>query len=1273
MAISIVSKTKSGIIGNSESIIGYTGLDPFVSVSADGRYIAFVSSASNFAAADTDTSYDIYLKDTVTGDIKIVSADANGTAYSDINGAPAISADGRYVAFVGSSNSLTPELGSGFNDIYLKDMQTGAVRLITPRSANGALSAESAGPSISADGRYVAFTSSGVFSASDSDIGLDDVYVFDTVARTYQQVSGGTTAPQGFGADSGDASISANGRYVVYESLSDNIVAGDTNALFDIFVYDRQTGATKRASTTATGAQSTGIPSTPQGGNSGSFNAAISADGRFVAFDSNANNLVAGDTNAYDVFLKDMVTGFVVRVSTSSSGAQANGNSYGASISADGRFIAYTSEATNLDPGDTDLEPDIYVWDRLTGTTTLIASTTKTNLSHNLNAAISSDGTKIIFDSNDATLVGGDTNARRDVFIADNTAAIPKFTNGNDVAFLVLKNTTTHGLLGNDKITGTTGVDTMYGDDGADTLTGSAGNDTLIGGTGIDTMIGGDGNDTYDVDNAADVTTETSALVMGGVDLVRSTVTRTLGANIENLTLLGALAINGTGNALNNVIVGNGAVNVLSGGAGNDTLTGGLGADNMTGGDGNDTYNVDIAGDSTTETSALPAGGIDLVRSTVTRTLGANIENLTLLGTLAINGTGNTLNNVIIGNGAVNKLDGGAGNDTLTGGFGADNMIGGAGNDTYDVDNASDLTTETIAAGGGIDLVLSSVTRVLGTNLEKLTLTGAAAINGTGNTLANVITGNAAANVLNGGTNNDTLYGGAGADTLTGGTGIDTMFGGDGNDIYDVDVAGDITNETSALAAGGIDLVRSFVTRTLGANIENLTLMGAAAINGTGNGLSNRITGNSGANTLDGGGANDTMDGGGGNDIYVADSSGDSVSETLAGAAGGVDLVRAFATFTLGANIENLTLMGTSAINGTGNDLNNTFIGNSVANHFNGGLGNDTFYLGVGDTVADDAGIDTVYIQNFAFSLVNTLVERAILLGTTGVTLGGSDGNDYLDVSQNTAANLVVGANGNDTFVIGANDTITENLGEGTDTVYVVASPNYSLVGTNVERAIMLGSAGGKLGGTDGSDFLDVSQDTTSNLVVGANGSDTYVIGAGDVIAEELNEGIDTVTSRTITIDLLALDPSATNDLENAILLGGLALNIIGNGTNNVITGNSANNTLTGAAGLDTFVFNTALNSVTNVDTITDFSVADDTINLENAIFTALTAPGVLSGTALFIGTAAHLTTDRIIYNSATGALYYDADGNTAGGVAAVKIANLAAGLALSAADFVVI
>ncbi len=275
------------------------------------------------------------------------------------------------------------------------------------------------------------------------------------------------------------------------------------------------------------------------------------------------------------------------------------------------------------------------------------------------------------------------------------------------------------------------------------------------------------GDDIYIIDSTTDIITENAN---EGIDTIQSSVTYSIAArtNIENLTLTGTTAINGTGNELNNVITGNSANNTLNGAAGNDTLDGGAGTDTLIGGLGDDIYIVDSTTDTITENANE---GIDTIQSSVTLTLATNVENLTLTGTTAINGTGNELNNVITGNSANNTLNGGAGNDTLDGGASIDTLIGGLGDDIYIVDSTTDTIIENV--GEGTDTIQSSVTLTLATNVENLTLTGTTAINGTGNAANNVITGNSANNTLNGGAGNDILTGGVGKDTLTGGRGRD--------------------------------------------------------------------------------------------------------------------------------------------------------------------------------------------------------------------------------------------------------------------------------------------------------------------------------------------------------------------------------------------------------------------------------------------------------------------------------------------------------------------
>ncbi|MDQ7251718.1 putative Ig domain-containing protein, partial [Dongia sedimenti] len=447
------------------------------------------------------------------------------------------------------------------------------------------------------------------------------------------------------------------------------------------------------------------------------------------------------------------------------------------------------------------------------------------------------------------------------------------------------------GGAGNDTITGSSGADTIFGNDGDDTLDGRA---------GVDALNGGLGNDTFIVDNASDTITEVAGQ---GIDTVKSSVTYTLAANVDNLVLAEGAAINGTGNADANVIVGNKLANTLTGSDGNDVLDGGAGADTLVGGLGDDILIVDDAADKITETAGQ---GTDLIQSWIDLSLAAfgEVENLTLTGPIAVSATGNAKDNVITGNALANKLSGGDGNDTLDGAAGADTLTGGLGNDTFLVDDRNDAVVET--SGQGTDLVKSSVSFSLANfdAVENLTLTGNAAIDGAGNVLDNVITGNIAANRLSGGSGNDTLDGGTGADTLTGGTGDDTFI---------VDNADDFVEENFG---EGTDVVKASVDFSLATltNVENLVLTSATAVTGIGNVLDNTIVGNGAANILDGGAGNDTLDGGtgadtlvggAGNDTYVVDNAGDVVTESGTDTA---DLVQSSITYSIAgqANVESV-------------------------------------------------------------------------------------------------------------------------------------------------------------------------------------------------------------------------------------------------------------------------------------------------------------------------------------------------------------------------------
>jgi Ca2+-binding RTX toxin-like protein len=466
-------------------------------------------------------------------------------------------------------------------------------------------------------------------------------------------------------------------------------------------------------------------------------------------------------------------------------------------------------------------------------------------------------------------------------------------------------------------ILGKPGDDYLDGGAGDDIVTDcKGGNDTLLGGLGNDTLSN---TDPLDIDPFDDTPPDPAFNYLDGGegDDYLSSTNKSPGGHD---TLIG-----GAGN--DQIYAKEGDAD-LYGGDGDDILDatstiaaknlldGGPGADHMTGGLGDDVYVVDNDGDVIVEKANE---GTDLVESSISYALGDNLENLILTGNAQINGTGNTLDNIIVGNSAANLLEGGMGNDIY---------IVGAGDSVIE------------AADAGTDTVVSDVSWALSDNIENLTLTGHAATYGIGNALDNVIVGNSAANILDGG------------------AGADFMQGGDGDDIYIVDNIGDVVVEGFN---EGIDLVQSGVTYALGNNVENLTLIGTNAIDGTGNALDNEIIGNNADNVLDGGSSSDALIGGAGNDVYIVDEVGDTVIENDGE---GIDLVRSSVTYALAANIENLTLTGTSAINGTGNELDNVLMGNDATNVLDGGAGNDTLNGGFGNDVylfAAGDGQDTIW------------------------------------------------------------------------------------------------------------------------------------------------------------------------------------------------------------------------------------------------------------------------------------------------------------------------
>lgn len=850
-------------------------------------------------------------------------------------------------------------------------------------------------------------------------------------------------------------------------------------------------------------------------------------------------------------------------------------------------------------------------------------------------------------------------------------------------------------------------------------LSGLEGNDRLDGKAGADTMLGGLGNDTFVLDSAGDRIVERAG---EGTDWAVVTLSGDLGVfalapNVENLLLTqfeGAVWPSYyfvAGNDLNNRIIGSGGFEIINGAGGDDLIESGGSGDSLQGGRGNDTF---IVYDDNTGVVELANEGIDKVLSWVDiRKLANNIENATLLTADGGQLRGNNLNN---------RLEGGAGDDFIDGLGGNDTLAGGAGDDAYIVNGLTpDVVQET--AGGGIDTVFSFIdTYTLADHVEELYLGGAGdGVRGTGNALDNFMQGNARANVLDGRGGNDTLFGlggndsligGAGNDLLDGGSGTqDTTAGGAGNDTYIVGSSTDVVNET--VADGGVDEVRAGASFTLAtpnaAGVENLTLTGAA-LNGTGNGLANRLVGNDADNTLEGGagddtfvgsndtvpglnddtlngGGSDTFVGGAGNDVYFVDSVGDVVTETAAGAAGGTDTVRSVVGFELGDNLENLVLLGDADADGAGNGLANRITGNIGNNLLQGGLGNDTLAGGKGnddyvieganDSVSEISGegIDRIFLAPAAvpaagltFKLPDQIEGVDIQDGnfvddpTLLIHLDGNALGNYM--VGNDASNRIKGLDGND---------ILEG-GVGADTIE--------------------GGAGDDL--FSGEEVADGAADS----LIGGLGNDIYQLdNVGDVVVELAGQGIDTVIvggnilAYNAAVKAAAVENFVLFDLndEDGNFATPLDIAFIGNGLDNSIAGNHGDSSVDAAGGDDTIRFtaveldiapwaalveafmpgasirregitldqNDTVNGGTGTDTLfAELVDQSDTLNITGVELVHLFS-GTLGEGSNTVATGGFTQLQRITVS--------DSDENTA---ANISLTGLAAGVTVGAADF---
>jgi len=395
----------------SESAGQASGDSDQVSISGDGRYVAFRSAATNLVVGDTNGVADVFVRDRWTGLVDRVSVSSLGVEASAESMEPHISYDGRYVVFASEANNLATDIASGSSkDIFVRDRIQRTTRTVSRSATGGAANGDCHRPRVSSDGRYVTFEGSSSNLIPGTVTTNYQVFRRDMDAGTaLVSVNVNATAGVGFSWNGG---ISGDGRFVVFVSNVANLVTTDTNGNTDAFVRDMVLGTTQLVTVSSSGAQGTGAAF---------ISTSISRDGRWVAFASSAPNLAPGEFAAsYDIFVHDRVTAQTFRTSVNSAGAAANQNSYDPVISDDGRYVAFQSFASNLDPLDTDTQSDIFLRDRTLGTTKLVSRSTSTSSNDDsFSAAISAEGAQIAFHSESTDLVPADTNLRVDAFVRD--------------------------------------------------------------------------------------------------------------------------------------------------------------------------------------------------------------------------------------------------------------------------------------------------------------------------------------------------------------------------------------------------------------------------------------------------------------------------------------------------------------------------------------------------------------------------------------------------------------------------------------------------------------------------------------------------------------------------------------------------------------------------------------------------------------------------------------------------------------------------------------
>lgn len=895
-------------------------------------------------------------------------------------------------------------------------------------------------------------------------------------------------------------------------------------------------------------------------------------------------------------------------------------------------------------------------------------------------------------------------------------------TAGDDTINGLGGNDNLNGASGNDRVDGGAGNDWVIGERGADSLIGGDGNDTLFGGGAdglADSMDGGLGNDSYVVE-AGDVIVGDA----GGIDRVEAVdIDWTLAPGFENLLLAGnAPGGVGTGNNLDNVIEGSlrdGAQ--IFGLGGNDSLVGGIGNNLVSGGDGNDTLNGQGGND--TLTGGL---GADVFRLQQPPNAG-NADSITDFASgvdeLRLDATYmpalGTSGDFAAGDARFYSAAG------ATGGHDADDRV------VYNT-STSQLFYDADGSGSGAAQLIATLQSGAALAATDIAVDNGSAppppptgtINGTeGN---DSLVGTAGDDTINGLGGNDTLIGNAGNDFLHGGTGIDSMDGGLGNDIFYVGTVGDAVTDS-----GGIDTVWSEISWDLGLDFENLTIVGTAATSSQGNNLDNRMVGNDADNYFNARAGNDTLIGNGGDDYFDMSTGGTSSpgNDSIDGGAG-TDSVDydGYARSALVANLAAGSVTG-GGDGGTGSatlvsierfiggGFDDRITGSGVAEYLDGRAGSDTIDGGLGsDTLVGGAGTDSFIfstapgaanadsISDFASGADKIRLDGSVMtaVGASGdfaagdarfyAAAGASGGNDADDrvVFNTTTGELYYDADGSGAGAAQLIATVSGSAVVATDIavdngtapppppppgggqVIDGTSGNDSLVGGEGNDTISGLAGNDTLIGNAGDDSLDGGSGADS--MNGGLGNDIYVVSSGDVLSDA--GGIDTVMS--------PVSWAISGAFENLTFTGTAAVGGSGNYLANRIEGNSAanslrpregNDTVTGGGGADSFEFVTALGP-SNVDLITDFVSGVDKLKLDDAFHAGIGATGnFAAGDGRFWSaagaTGGHDANDRVIYDTSSGSLYYDADGSGAG--ASVLFATLQGNPTLAATDIAVI